>query len=150
MGKKLSDYLHFFIGCKMLYSSHHEPQNEPYTLTHDNVGQAIEFGDRPILRRLEDITPGELKEMIIKLSKIDLSDCEFEYDFVGHTWVNAIRKGVVVDCLVIENNGNINMDDYSPSQLPQAEAFHYLLKQGFDLFGLIDAGLAVDEKTCNK
>jgi hypothetical protein len=25
--------------------------------------------------------------------------------------------------------------------------FHYLLKQGFDLFGLVDAGLAVDAKT---
>jgi hypothetical protein len=27
------------------------------------------------------------------------------------------------------------------------ESFHWLLKQGFDLFGLIDAGMALDSKT---
>lgn len=31
----------------------------------------------------------------------------------------------------------------------QPKIFHYLLKQGFDLFGLIDAGLAIDSKTLN-
>lgn len=33
------------------------------------------------------------------------------------------------------------------SSLPEAHEFHYLLKQGFDLFGLIDAGVALDAKT---
>ena len=32
-----------------------------------------------------------------------------------------------------------------PSSTYKAAAFHYLLKQGFDLFGLIEAGLAIDK-----
>lgn len=33
------------------------------------------------------------------------------------------------------------------SLIDTPDSFHYLLKQGFDLFGLIDAGLAIDVKT---
>jgi hypothetical protein len=38
-------WIYSHIGCKMNYSSHHEPQNETYTLTLDNIEEAIEFGD---------------------------------------------------------------------------------------------------------
>ncbi len=34
---------------------------------------------------------------------------------------------------------------YTISAAKYVELFHYLLRQGFDLFGLIDAGLAVDK-----
>lgn len=139
---KLQDYLHYYIGCKMIRSS--LPQNKPYTLHPEAIWEAVEFGDRPILRRLQDIKDEDLKAMITRLSIVNLDNCEFEYD---QYWVNAIRNGVVVDCLSIELNGQIDMMQCTHATNPQLEAFHYLLSEGFDLFGLIDAGLAIDQKT---
>ena len=106
--KKLQDYLHYYIGCQMMYSSHHEPQNEPYVLTFKNIEEAIEFGDRPILRRLEDITDEEDQEYHKLLLTKELDDYSIRHD-----------------C---------------------PESFHYLLKRGFDLFDLIDSGVAADAK----
>lgn len=152
---KLKDYLHYYMGCKVITADDNEQANlvgvsdDNAHLVHDGTGSygtCDISGVKPILRRLEDMTEEDLKEMITKLSLIDLSNCEFEFE---QFWVNAIRKGVVVDCLSIEMNGQIDMMHYTHATNPQAEAFHYLLSKGFDLFGLIDAGLAVDIKTIN-
>lgn len=56
---QLKDIIQYYIGCQMVYASHHEPQNETYKLTYQNLSEAIEFGDQPILRRLEDMTKDE-------------------------------------------------------------------------------------------
>lgn len=103
----LKDVIHYYIGQKCIHSSHHEPQNEPYVLTAKNLAEAIEFGDRPVLRRLEDMTKEEKAR-------------------VGYS---AMIKNEIV---------------WTP------EKVHYLLKQGFDLWNLIDSKQAVDLKTLNQ
>lgn len=108
---KLQDYLRYYLLCKMIRSSHWEPQNEPYILTFENIKEAVEFGDRPILRRLEDMPEKEGVEMF----------------GVDRYWDIVCMQG--------------SWDLFSSKE------FHYLLTQHFDLFGLIDAGLAIDAKT---
>lgn len=150
--KQLKDYLHYYLYGNIYEVGVSTSQligiGDCYYTIKTKQGNPLTLSDRAeiklVLRRLEDMTEGDLKEMITRLSLIDLSGCEFEYD---QYWVNAIRKGVVVDCLSIEMNGQIDMMHYTHATNPQAEAFHYLLSKGFDLFGLIDAGLAIDAKT---
>ena len=118
--KKLQDYLPYYIGCNMIYSSHHEPQNEPYILTFKNIEEAIEFGDRPILRKLEDVSQEEAKYIIDNYTFGDISIPADEVKF------------------------SINITKRLSSNMKIAD---YLLKQHFDLFGLIDSGLAIDAST---
>jgi hypothetical protein len=150
---KLQDYIKYYIGCNAITTDDKEladlvgVSDDNAHLVHcrtGSYGTCDVTGVKLLLRRLEDMTEEDLKEMIIMFSLIDLSNCQFEYD---QYWVNAIRKGVVVDCLSIEMNGHIDMMRCSPGTNPQPETFHYLLSKHFDLFGLIDAGLAVDQKT---
>jgi hypothetical protein len=143
MEKKLQDYLHYYMGATF-WTDNSQGEVNPETLRF--IYPMIEKGKnfQLHLRRVNDITESELKEMLQRLTLIDLADCEFEYD---HIWVNATRKGVVIDCLSIEKGGLIDMMHYSPGTMPQGEAVHYLLSKQFDLFNLIDTGLAVDQKT---
>ena len=61
-----------------------------------------------------------------RLEDMTEEDCE-QYNYI-HSTMHSINK----------SQDQIKTD---------AEATHYLLKQGFDLFGLCDAGLAIDSKT---
>lgn len=111
---ELKDYLHYYLGCQMIYSSHHQPQNEPYILTFENIREAVEFDDRPLLRRLEDMTEEEKRE--------------------HHSLMFEGTDGVHQVVVMMET----------------PDSFHYLLRQHFDLFGLIDAGLAIDAKNIER
>jgi len=121
--KELKDYIHYYIGCRMIRSSHWEPQNEPYLLDFRALKEAVEFGDRPILRRLESIKEDDAIEFL----KSAIPGAEY----VTHNEYAVIWK----------SQGSTS--DISFLFGPPL-AFHYLLRQGFDLFGLIDAGLAID------
>jgi hypothetical protein len=109
MNKKIEDYLHLYLGCGMRYATHHEPQNEVYILTVENLKEAIEFKDKPILRPLSDMT-------------------EEEFYYVEQ---HKIYQGEIVQTF----------------PLGAAELTKFLLSKHFDLFGLIEAGLAVDKTT---
>lgn len=72
--------------------------------------------------------------LIVPLSKLEdmtseeLQECgNMEYDFSDEPELN-----------------NHKPEDF---YLCSSAQFHYLLKKGYDLFGLIEAGLAVDKKT---
>jgi hypothetical protein len=112
MKKKLEDYLPFYIGCKMQYASHHEPQDELYTLNVNNLKEAIEFGDFIVLRPLNDMTEEEVHDCV-QLGNLVYRGEKPKYFIVG--W-NAFSPIVT----------------------------KYLLSKGFDLFGLIESGLAVN------
>jgi hypothetical protein len=99
---ELKDYIHYYLGCKIV----HPALKNNRTLTAKWMQSLLEKGInfKPILRRLEDITPEETGQMRLIRDSIDY----------------RIKKYAAVT--------------------------NYLLKQKFDLFGLIEAGLAIDEK----
>ncbi len=123
--KKLQDYLPYYIGCKMMYSSHHEPQNEPYILTFKNIEEAIEFGDRPILRKLNDITDQEWDQIE---SETSIMQEAHGYQAVKDSFFNP----------------HINYRFYWPIV---NETLQILRKRNVDVDELIDSGLAIDAST---
>lgn len=114
MEKKLSDYLHYYLGCKVMYPG----MANPKTLTGRWLQSLLEktVSVKPILRRLEDMTKQEEEEL-------------------------EIIKGARV---VYRSHLPIEIKFDTP------DTFHWMLKRHFDLFGLVDAGLAIDAATLLK
>lgn len=83
-----------------------------------------------------------------------------------HVLRNAMSFGqpfdFVEDKLILRSLSDMTEEEYWEAdklQMPikefgeyqfSAEQYHYLLSKHFDLFGLIDAGLAIDKTTLNK
>lgn len=78
---------------------------------------------KPILRKLSDMTEKELQECGNLV--VDFSDDESGLGLNEHKW----QDFTLLLC---------------------AEQFHWLIQRGFDLFGLIEAGLAIDKTKLEK
>lgn len=122
---------------------------------------------KPILRRLEDMTEEEMIGMLQSMVPVDMNDkpIDDEYGIEMFYFDNAtmvdgdIAVGANYSCRCYEGQIAIKLcgtlclfdetgKDVTRDELKNApKAFHYLLKQDFDLFGLIPAGLAIDAKT---
>lgn len=116
--------LGMYLGCRAITNLGWKPEIECMIggVRVENVGWEVELvmpgigrqhckvdQVKPILRRLEDMTEGDLEDMAEKE-----------------------RSAPVTKLPTIEGH---------------AESVAYLLSKHFDLFGLIDAGLAIDAKT---
>lgn len=152
---KLQDYLHYYLGCNM---THKNNLGASYILHFDVLQIAISHGDMPVLRRLNDMTELEA----IRIGRLCFFDRDNGYpdsDFkarkvgistetpsvyevsISNDWYDEVIK-------IGFNTGNIWRCNGSRERLyNQPSVFHYLLTQHFDLFNLIDNGLAVDAKT---
>lgn len=170
---KLQDYIHYYIGCKVenydIYGlelptlkgvrgdqvilSEYKCRTEDckdYLI----AAESYEFAGvaKPILRRLESLTRDEMKDIwqlifgrpfpdsgnIIWFDKEDRRSCK--------RWV--MMSGV--ERVGIELNGNVWADsDLSHHKFTPGLVTHYLLTKHFDLFVLIDAGLAIEAKPVN-
>lgn len=120
----IKDYLKYYIGCKCFYATD-EPCNETYVLTPSRLAGATEFGAVPILRKASSLTDDECME----LHRISpYFDAKASEEYVKNR-LYVIRENIT---------NKISM---------RPERFHYLLSIGIDLFGLIDAGLAIDAAT---
>lgn len=122
---KLQDYINYYIGCKMIRSSHWQPQNEPYVLDYKNIAEAIEFDDRPVLRRMEDMTEKDwgtvtksTKSVSDYIDRDSLKDSFINGGFDDRYHWTVVNKSLIA-----------------------------LRKLGVDVDGLIPAGLAIDAKT---
>lgn len=171
----IKDYLHLYIGQKVLCSGFEfigEPlvdviatidsvHQECVTFVTDNgisVGDYYfddpEFNIKLLLRKLSDMTEEDSIELFKRLSNFDLSECVFDImDDEEEFTINAEHNGRVVDSMSMSVNSDIvsmmnNGGSFDPVN-PQSEAFRFFLSKGFDLFGLIDAELAIDSKTLN-
>jgi hypothetical protein len=139
----LQDYAQYYIGARCLNTwfpaghglhnaewilqGFHATSVKPYKLE-NKVDMVFTDSIKLVLRRLEDMTEGEA------------------IDFLKH----AITGGEYIahnEYAVIWQSNGSRSDIYYLFCPPSG--FHYLLQQGFDLFGLIEAGLAVDAKTLN-
>lgn len=119
---------------------------------------------KPILRRLEDMTEGEMVALLTSLFPFDMEDkpvadefsIEMFYNDDGLMVDGDVSVGANYTCrcyegqIAIKQCGSICFFDEAGNQehgINVPKAFHYLLQQHFDLFGLIPAGLAIDAKT---
>lgn len=105
---------------------------------------------KPILRRLEDLTEEEMKsiwQIIIKRPFPESGNIVW-IDKENRTSCKRWCMMSGVDRVGIELNGNVWADcDLQHIKFNPHLVAHYLLQRHYDLFNLIDAGLAVDAKT---
>lgn len=164
----IKDYLKYYIGCRVLADDKdygdflggalvpNEVDQIYYDIHLDEwpEGEIMPFNDdmsedcriKPILRRLEDMTEDEA---------INLVSFPVGYEILK---VFKEPQGITFDYKWRDSNPKLNNDDgysYSGTGVSFRSKhwtpiqFHYLLSRGFDLFGLINAGLAIDSKTVN-
>jgi len=153
MSKKIEDYLPYYIGQDCMIGDYKGKiqsvgsKEIDFMCVVSGTNQDEESGFygedeendvkpemvKPILRPLSDMTEEEAKEVVNRQFK---------------SWSIPIYEGHSSLCIDVKfqidvgnkfNHTQIDYDRISP------DAFHYLLKQGFDLFNLIPAGLAVDK-----
>ena len=183
MKKKIEDYLHLYLGCKVKFGYKLEKTGRMVGL--NKKGWQVEevggvFGIvhavreellKPILRPLTDITADEADYFawLCMDSEHHLDpDCRITQEDIQtdlHTNDNAtmldgdvevyieVSAGCFSGAVVIKTDGSIQVyDEDDEKYLPVDNIAHkvaYLLSRGFDLFGLIPAGLAIDSTTLN-
>lgn len=159
MEKKIEDYLHLYLGCtlksdtgtvKLMSVIAEIPPctNWGIAVLNGNQTYSTELGNyKPILRPLSDITEEEAIEVFKMCSLFDLSECVFEFGENYETWINAEKDGRVIDAIkfVGDNIEMMNNKDGFSAINPISGVTKYYLSKHFDLFGLIDAGLAIDK-----
>jgi len=166
MGTQLKDVIHLLLGCECI-GQYDDADRRAYLtgITNGgtecelqffeedgiNVFESPEWSDiekvRPILRRLASMTEDEMKALwaiVFHRPFPDSGRIEKSYmqDKKNPRWV--LMSGV--ERLGIQLNGDIwaDSDLHIWQQNPHLLTV-YLLKQGFDLFGLIDSGQAIDK-----
>lgn len=165
MEKKLSDYLHLYLIAGIYCET---PMGVGKLIDMDvfekfgfgmNPGYQKYFTEdiKPILRPFESMRGEEIMDIaeIVDCFPVgwqNVSDCAYVQE------VDHPNKGLEVCykdlCSVrLTNKGDFyftNKDKTGAIYLPKTnEVFRYLLSKHFDLFGLIEAGLAIDSTTLN-
>jgi hypothetical protein len=149
MEKKLSDYLHFYLfsnisafvlpdevienGQLKKYVTRIPDLVHSPVLTLRNYHRYLEDGYKPILRPLSSMEEELLVELVLMRSdcyknvsaeKVNQHVFSFEFEY------SSSRR---------RRSSTMRFDELS------ADQFNYLLLEGFDIFGLIEAGLAIDK-----
>ncbi len=166
MEKKIEDYLHLYLGCECLVTIYDKERVVDFVGINESYYFLVCEGDKaatewfkekypvkPILRPLSDMTEGERKELWdIVFQK------RFISEFKGNTvFINKDNNGIPrwvlssgVERLGIQFDGRIWADsDLHVWDHNQHEITRWLLNKGFDLFSLIESGLAIDKTTLN-
>jgi hypothetical protein len=124
----LIDYLHYYIGCDYWTNNSQGNLNAktlPYIIEMCERNKGVQLH----LRRLEDMTEEEFFEAV------KIVDPDANRDDVLHYYPSFKANGI--------SQMSVAEGDFQKA----IYIVHYLLRQHFDLFNLIDAGLAVDQKT---
>ena len=163
---KLKDYIHYYYGCEFIANGMR------YTI--DRIDRLIKgtrqnpFGRevwndfephkiKLVLRRLEDLTEEEAKQLAMIYSGAKSVERTKGVANNWHYYFCYFGENEEGELLIIAADGCAWYAHYFDKDQPghrnivnEHKAFHYLLQQGFGLFGLIDAGLAVDGKGLNE
>lgn len=164
MTKKIEDYLHFHLGCEVKFPKSQSPEtNGILMLTPQLLSECHESNEwlylKPLLRPLSSVTEEEMFEVLNSMvpdyfedvPTIDEYDFEMFYNDGGNMVDADVAIGANYTCrcfegqIVIRQDGSIHMFDEAGKAeniYKQPEAFKYLLSHHFDLFGLIESGLA--------
>jgi hypothetical protein len=108
----------------------------------------------PLLRLLEDMTEEETTHLALIYSGAKSVERTKGVANNWHYYFCYFNEDEEGEVLIIAGDACAWYAHYFDKSQPghrnivnEHKAFHYLLRQHFDLFGLIDAGLAVDQKT---
>lgn len=159
MDKKIEDYLHLYFGCEVFDSFKLDGKEYSQTikLSVSNfqwVCDCIVGGrHRLILRPLSDMTEEEVLELCKTASPVIFGDYRFakwEVERSPHEichWT-VTNKNSIDYFNISSTDGDVDIyakdGQPDPTNIDNNYRFWYL-KKGFDLFGLIDAGLAIDK-----
>lgn len=177
MDKKIEDYLHLYIGCQVAedYSGKGSGKligvdlfNRQAIVKHNTIWPFDFLEVKPILRPLFDMTEDEAVQLLQVLFQSpsdvlnEIKPDEISLDLVLND------DGLLVDdnCAVVLDfscrcyegqlgilkDGSLSLFDDSgkPDRLSNMpEGFRYLLTQQFDLFNLIESGLAISKTPIN-
>lgn len=162
----IKDYLKYYIGQR--YQGY-KGVGDIHHCTLSNLHDMINTGEhvKPILRGIASLTEAELIEMHLATAPPDMEDKPTADDYSmemfyndGGLMVDAdVAVGANYSCrcyegqVAIRYTGDIDFYDEAGEReksINIPKAFHYLLSLGIDLFGLIDAGLAIDAATINQ
>lgn len=140
MTKEIKDYLHLYLGCECRIGDSPDPH---HVLMVNETGLSICTGinvkgipiwyktahAKLVLRPLSDMTDEEWKAIMLEFS-IDIVDAYNSY----------IRYGdKPKHILILENRLTTNTLKFNDGMI--------LLRKYFDLFGLIESGIAIDKTT---
>lgn len=150
MEKNLKDYLHFYIGCEFMFSG--TKDTTLYTLDYERFALINEDDDFKeitlVLRKLFDITGEEVRELLY-MQYVGLREKKLAINFGRRNRPDETTNypGSIEYSLHDENSGQHVMSGTFSFQSLNAEIFKSLLEKGFDMFGLINSGCAVDKET---
>jgi hypothetical protein len=144
MEKKLQDYLHYYLHGKIWEAGITTCTligiGDCYYTIKTKQGTLLTLSNRAniklVLRRLEDMTEAE-KLAIVKCYYYDYA--RIEVGVYLHGQQALLYKGAF-------KNKEFKHYTICFNKLNSLQ-FHFLISQGFDLFGLIPAGIALDAKT---
>lgn len=167
---KLQDYIKYYIGCrveaypygwqqkrtecgKLVGIGIHDIVNIKFD-TWQSVADVSISCVKIILRRLEDMTEEEAEQLAMIYSGAKSVERTKGVANNWHYYFCYFGENEEGELLIIAADGCAWYAHYFDEDQPghrnivdEHKAFHYLLRQGFDLFGLITAGLAIDIKT---
>lgn len=158
---ELKDFLHYYMGATF-WTNNSEGEVNPETLRF--IYPMIEKNKdvKLVLRRLEDMTEEEAITVHREATKTPFLPADKdEYDVTYIKDKGKVCSIEVVDLRMPSMYTNINIEGdvlvyvHETNEEPkicervanQHHITHYLLRQQFDLFGLIPAGIATDAKT---
>jgi hypothetical protein len=177
---KFQDYIHYYIGCEVFHLNNERKfrlityEQEGGDLVGEWPSRRrTRFTPweliKPILRKLEDMTEQEMIGLLQSMVPSDMEDKPKDDDYDIEMFYNDdglmvdgdIAVGANFTCICFDGQigikkcGSIILfeedKDVTRDQLVNTPmAFNYLLKQSFDLFNLIENGLAIDSKTLNQ
>jgi len=137
--KDIKDYLHLYLGCDVEADSLSDNTKRfVYKLTPSRLRSILEYNNydnsKPILRNLSDMTKDEIIHFFL-LKGLDYSKV-------------TNRTSIMDNFIQIEYKcaGEL-LSDYQVATFLNPEQTKYLLEKHFDLFGLINDGLAIDKTT---
>jgi hypothetical protein len=146
---KRQDYIHYYLGSRIYIDSdaldcptiegidgpnviiseyRYKTPNCEGIFTRPRIWRNVD-SIKPILRRIEDITEEEFVQTIL------VFDPEEDIEYALMSYPAFKQKGM--DGIFVQE-GQFKMT---------MQVIHHLIKIGVDMFGLIDAGLAIDSKT---
>ncbi len=152
MKTELKNVLHLYMGCQIRNIGNQRvflAKGDEFILVGENIESALINKDyfKPVLRPLSDMTEDEalvyfqLPENAIIINKKDYSEAIiFEYKW----------KHPVIEYNTSDGNCYGEIGIGKRSQHFNSTEFLFLLKNHFDIFGLIESGQAIDKTTLNK
>lgn len=152
MKQELKDYLHLYIGCEAELT--YDTESFVKVMTCDHVKKCCGRDDwmKPILRPLSDMTEMEIIKLLTIVYKDiynytpDIGDCTFHkegLDSVGMKCLDRLDDSVLGFSIQVMRGIEYSTNG-TYSVVNQFKCTHWLLEHGFDLFGLIEANLAIN------